>query len=69
MEKRKRVHTQIYAVCGKTDMRKGIDGLAAVIGKREIKDRIQFLSNSMLKHDLNLLFVIRTWSPPCLRIR
>ena len=31
MEKRKRVHTQVYVVCGKTDMRKGIDGLAAVI--------------------------------------
>jgi len=31
MEKEKKQHTQIYVVCGKTDMRKGIDGLASVI--------------------------------------
>ena len=33
MEKEKSLHTQIYVVCGKTDMRKGIDGLAAVIAQ------------------------------------
>jgi len=31
MEKEKRQHKQIYVVCGKTGMRKGIDDLASVI--------------------------------------
>ena len=31
MEKEKSLNKQIYVVCGKTDMRRGIDGLAAVI--------------------------------------
>jgi len=32
-DKKDMVHTQIYVVCGKTDMRRGIDGLAAVIAE------------------------------------
>ena len=45
MEREKEKRSRIYIVCGKTDMRKGIDGLAAVVS--EHIERALFSQESM----------------------